>query len=286
MSTSKQVLITGASGLLGRSLVQNFKKSARHTVLTAGRKPEDTIQFDLRNPAALHISCKLNVVIHCSYDFNNFDLLSNLDINLNATLELYRLSKNAGSSVFIYISSMSAHSNCKSIYGKTKLAIEKDLQKHPDVIIIRPGLLYDSAMRDGTLAKMVQLATTKLLLPLIDGGKQPQYTTNLDDLFRFLLEAIESPAPYLRAKPIFIGDSIKRTLKELIEVATSKKIKSIYLPWWLAWCGLKFLEILRVRTTFRSDSVFGLKDAAYIDEDEMMIISKFTNKPFMSMTQD
>lgn len=283
MNSAKHILITGASGLLGRSLIQNFKKSSNHTIFTAGRKPEDTFQFDLKNFAALRFDCKIDTLIHCSYDFDSLDLQSNLNINLNATLELYNYSKNFGSKIFIYISSMSAHDNCKSIYGKTKLAIERQLQKYPDVIIIRPGLLYDSVINKGTLAKMVQLATNKIFVPLIDGGKQPQYATNLDDLFGFTMDAIDNPTPYLRAKPIFIGDPIKRTLKELIEIAVSKKIKSIYVPWWLAWCGLRLLEIFKVKTSFRSDSVIGLRDASFIDEDEILVLTKFTTKPFMPL---
>lgn len=171
---------------------------------------------------------------------------------------------------------MSSHKDCKSLYGRTKFEIEKKLLLHDDVLIIRPGLLYDYDFNLGLFSKMLQLAIKLPILPLIDNGSQPQYTTHTEDISSFLLDVINNNDPLELSNIYFVGDPSDLSLKKLLEIGANKKITSIKIPWQVAWYSLKVLELIGVKSSFRSDSVLGLRDAVKINSSLIINKTDFT----------
>lgn len=110
------LLVTGASGRLGREVVRQARAEGR-TVLGLDITPSDTAEaFDLRKDELAPKLDGVTAVIHCAaLHGRHLDLgLSHqafIDTNISATLRLMQAAKQAGASRFVYTSTT-------SIYGK------------------------------------------------------------------------------------------------------------------------------------------------------------------------
>lgn len=269
--SSRNILITGCSGFLGQFLIDKFNKIPEFKIIRAGRRPADDIAFDIKHPEKLEINSRIDFVIHCGFDFEETISPCLNNINYTASRLLYDKAKHMGAQLFIFISSMSAHDQCRSSYALSKFKTEAELSQHNDIVIIRPGLLYDDQLASGTFAKMLSMVEKSAFLPLIDGGKQPQYITHLEDLFTLLFDMVIKTKSITYQKPIFVGDSTDRSLKLLLEYAAAKPLKTIYIPWWSAWIAIKFSELLGIHLSFRSDSIIGLKDAKKLSQLDISV---------------
>lgn len=154
------VLITGASGMLGRTLMHCFA-SWDATGLAFSRTGPHLTQLDLRDEAAttalLH-QIRPQVIIHTAAerrpDVSEKDPNATLALNVRATAHLAQLAKEMGSWI-LYIStdyvfdgthppySPRDTPNPLNFYGRTKLEGERALQvAATDWAILRAGVLY------------------------------------------------------------------------------------------------------------------------------------------------
>ena len=225
-----RIAVTGANGYVGSRIAAYLKKHA--TVVELTRKNGFVLgeKIDLRD---------IDVLMHCAYDFKDHEK------NIKGSLDLFKAAK--GKKI-IFISSMSAFDGCKSQYGKAKLAVEK---RAKGITIIRPGLVYDKNAESiiGKLRKVVKLP----IVPLI-GGNQKLYLVHSQDLGAVVWELANAPTP---KKPIYAAHEQPHTFKEILTVLAGKKKFFIPVPYWVAYAGLRTLELLHL-SNLRSDSLVGL----------------------------
>jgi uncharacterized protein YbjT (DUF2867 family) len=79
----------------------------------------------------------------------------------------------------LFFSSYSAGEHAKSLYGKTKLAVERALGGHEDIVIARPGLVIGEGGVYGRIRKWAQRLP---VIPLPDGGHGKIPVITIDDL--------------------------------------------------------------------------------------------------------
>lgn len=261
----KTFAVTGANGYLGGHVCRFLnKRNCKIIFLQRAPDKNKTVGeysfFSLEDSINPEIFKNADVLVHCAYDPTPITWKKIEEINVQGAIRLFQAAVDGGIKQIIYISSMSAFDNCKSLYGQAKLAIEKELTKLGEGgIIIRPGLIFGGHL-GGFLSAVKSFATRLPLIPLIGSGDQMLHFSNIEDLCELIFKLTSNPnlAPCM---PIMAACEKGKPFKEIVKLLAHQENKSpllIPMPWQIAWLGLKALEWSGIRIGFRSDSIVGL----------------------------
>ena len=200
----KKVLVTGASGLLGRSVFQKLKQEKWEVTGTSfSRKKNDLITLDLTNENEVNKiiwELRPDFIIHCaaekSPDACQNDPEKTLKINVEATTRLAKLSLEI-SAKLLYISTDYVFDGTKppyqtfdtpnpiNAYGLSKRAGEIEiLQTNSNSIILRVPVLY------GPINSLNESAVTTIFSTVLNTNatkndhwaiRYPTYTPDIAD---------------------------------------------------------------------------------------------------------
>ena len=211
MSESQKpiVLVSGANGLLGTRLVPLLLE-AGYQVRALVRKP------NLKPWAELEVqsfSCDLpdtidtnafasnpKFFIHCAFTTQFENPKKAERANLEGSRRLIDLWRKASpNGCFVFISSMSAHDQAESLYGKHKLAVEQMLDLERKDVVIKPGFIVASGGLCGRICATIRRFP---LIPMFYGGRQQIQVVDLDDLCRGVVASLSLGAgSYALASP-------------------------------------------------------------------------------------
>lgn len=245
--------VTGANGFVGSRITIELAKHGTVRELTR----HSHYKFTLGKAIDVSILTGIDVLVHCAWDFSPRSWRDIKRTNVESTLALFDAAREAGVHRVIFISSMSAFTGTKSKYGRAKLAVERRAASHhPEVVILRPGLVYDREA--GGIVGAMRGAMAKLpLVPLI-GGNQKFYTCHAEDLAKAVLELSAGPLP---EGPVTAAEAVPHTLKQILTTmaaASGGRPRFVPMPHQFAYAGLLALEALHVPVKLRSDSIVGL----------------------------
>jgi nucleoside-diphosphate-sugar epimerase len=264
--TGLRCAVTGASGYLGSRASQLLSARgwavfplSRRSSLAPGDHQE-VVPFSLEQgaPEGFFREQKIDLLVHCAYDFGQTGWADIRRLNVEGSVRLLRQARAEGVRTIIFISTMSAFEGCRSLYGKAKLAVEREalwLGAH----VIRPGLIYGPSpgAMVGALTKAVRATP---VVPLIGNGKQVLYLAHEDDLAS-LIHKLGSHPDLKFDGPLIAASERGLTFRAILErLATlnQRKIRLVPVPWQLLWGGLKAAEILGLKIRLRSDSLISL----------------------------
>ena len=233
-----RVLVTGASGFIGRALVADLA-GAGHSVRAAMRQPADVFPrsvevvavSDLTRPVEWRALLKgVDTVVHLAgiahagpeITADAYDRVNRL-----ATAELANAAKGVGVRHLVFISSIRAQAGPSSAevlresdtpqpadaYGRSKLAAE-DAVRTAGVpyTILRPVLIYGSGVR-GNLARLMTLAQKPWPLPfgLCRNRRSLLARQNLIGTIHFALEQ-----PAAKDQTFIVADPVPLSLAEIV----------------------------------------------------------------------
>tara|TARA_B100000287_G_scaffold426688_1_gene475040 strand:+ start:264 stop:1244 length:981 start_codon:yes stop_codon:yes gene_type:complete len=209
----KKLLITGANGFIGSSLMRYYQKQGQDVVgvdLVGNR--DDIFEGDIANPETIvHLLQECDVIIHTAALVSNAMQDHQMwQVNVLATSNLIHAAKEHNIRRFVQISSIVAYGNSAigeidesypvhadgGNYVLTKLASEHvvlDAQANSDmeVVIIRPGDAYGPGSRPWVIAPLEAIAKNQFMLPAKgEGFFRPIY---IDDLVRGIAMATSHP---------------------------------------------------------------------------------------------
>jgi len=252
--------ITGTGGFVGGCL-RNYFAGRGWEVLALTRRPRPGTRataFQLGaeiSPASLAAATAL---VHCAYDFEPLRPDEIRAVNVEGTRKLFLAARAAGVEQIICLSSISAYDGCRSVYGRTKLEIEK-IALEQGALVIRPGLVYGGG-HGGMFGRLVAQVRQSSVIPIFGGGSQIQFLVHNEDLAAFI-ERYAAGSMALTPRILSAAHERPWAFRPLLlEIARGlgKKIRFLPVPWWLVWAGLKSAETCGLRLNFRSDSLISL----------------------------
>lgn len=160
------VAITGASSSIGKYF-SDFLTQSGHRVIPVGRQE----YFCWRLGEALPLNLEADVLVHLAHDRK---------LSLEDNIRAIRLILDSFDGHFLFLSSLSAHSNSKSIYGKSKY-VSEDLFLQAKGTVIRAGVIYGHGIL-GVHYLLKRLKTSLPILPIPYFGLSRFFVSHIDDL--------------------------------------------------------------------------------------------------------
>lgn len=265
----KTVLITGATGFLGRHLCLYFHRKGYAVRALVRNFPKDTFAYPgvvfFRGNLPDEIDTEgfngVDVLIHCAYTTRFSSQEEAYQVNHLGTLKVRALRAQFGIGQFVFISSTGAHADAESYYGKSKYALEQCMDLSRD-LIIRPGLIIGSGTQ-GTFNRMKESMRRFAVVPIFDGGRQILQTIHLDDLCVAIGLAVEKRLVGVFVAAEHEGLSMRAFLKLM---AARMQIRCLLLPLPLSFTLLllKMLETLHIPFPLTTENLLGLKQMRHM----------------------
>ena len=260
-----RVVITGAGGFLGSALARRLAAAGAEVHALTRRPPAlpgvSWHHYDLADlsldPSALETA---DVLIHTAFSVAGPG--PSLErLNCSAARLLHTAARQRGVH-FIFISSMSAHKQAASSYGRAKWCIEGALDAASDTIV-RPGLIIGPG---GLYARMFEMIHRAPALPLFYGGMQPVQPIGLDDL----VEGLTRIAARRSAGVFNLGVPEPITIRALygrMLAAARLSRPMLPLPGDFTLRILRMFESAGLRLPVTSENLLGLKHLRKFDTE-------------------
>jgi nucleoside-diphosphate-sugar epimerase len=177
-------------------------------------------------------------------------------INVEGSRRLIANAIAAGVERIVFISTISAFESAKSLYGQSKLEVEKMVTATGGVAI-RPGLVWGDRPGGmfGSIRAQIARSST---IPTIGDGRYPQYLVHEDDLAAAVLRAAQGE---FASRVLTVANREPWLLRDLVlhlAAQQGKIVQLVGVPWQLIYAALKTAETLGLKLNFRSDSVVSL----------------------------
>ena len=258
----KSVAITGATGLLGGCFCESFAADGwrvRALVrspgdFTARHEAIETYRCDLPDDVDPQALAGADVLVHCAWPTRERDPAAVHRGGEEGTRTLRRLAHEQGVERFVFLSSTSAGPRARSQYGRSKHALELELDATRD-LVLRPGLVLSRA-ETGLFHRLCRSLSRSPVLPVV-GGRRIVQTVHVDDLFRALRTALEEGV----TGEITVAEPDGLTFEDLLsEIASrlGRRCLPIRLHEGLVLGALRAVEALHIPAPVSSDNLLGL----------------------------
>lgn len=266
MSNKPTVVITGANGFLGSNLVNHFLKQGWKINALVRTIPDVRVKnvtyfvYDLSQRVVPEKAFEsADYLIHAAYVKFNTTNKDAMKVNLSAAQRIVAVADKYNLKKKLFMSTMSAHANAESVYGKQKLRIEA-LFTDKRSVVVRSGLILGNG---GIVKDMVDFMKSKHAVPLVGGGKQPLQVVGVYDLCRVLEKLLKDfSGSFTIATPEVY------TYKEFYQ-AISKQINTwvlyVPLPFFALLAAIKTIRFLKVPINVSEDNALGLKHLTAVD---------------------
>jgi len=250
--------VTGTGGYLG-SRVLDYLTKLGHTVHSFSRRDDPG---DLHHPYSLEksiskdILSKLDVLIHCAYDFTLVRWDDIVRVNVEGTKRLFDDAHDSGVQRLVFISTMSSFEGCKSRYGAAKFTVEQYLSRYAPVII-KPGLIHGRNAK-GMVGALRNVILSLPIVPVV-GGSRILYLIHEKDLCELIYRA--SSMEQNGTVEIVAANQKGKSYREILQLLAhglNKKRIFIPIPYHFVYGLLAGSEKLGMHLGFRSDSLVSL----------------------------
>lgn len=260
-AAQRVTVVSGASGFLGLALVRHLAQHG-HAVRALARRPQAQPEIqgvrwhlcELPDRIDAGALAGAEVLVHCAYDLRGGDPARSRSVNVEGSRRLFDLARSRGVRRIVFVSSLSAHEQAVSDYGRSKLAVEALLDPARDVAL-RPGHIIGPG---GIFWRQAQQIARLPFIPLFFGGRQPIQTVDLADLCEALRVLVEGELTGVHGYAEIESVQLRQLYAAVAEYA-GKRPRFLPLPGGLALAALRLAEGLGFRLPVSSDNLLGLK---------------------------
>jgi len=193
-----RVLLTGATGFIGRAVAQALRRRG-HTVVPATRRPPpgslEHVQADFAGvpsrewwlPRLAGIDAVVNAIgILREQGGQTFEALHH-----RAPAELFHACDAAGVKAVVQVSALGADASGRTGYHRSKKAADDVLRGLPlRAAIVQPSLVYGPGGESAALFNKLAVAP---VLPFPAGGRMPVQPVHVDDVVEGIVRLVEAP---------------------------------------------------------------------------------------------
>ncbi|HVX58665.1 MAG TPA: NAD-dependent epimerase/dehydratase family protein [Candidatus Saccharimonadales bacterium] len=261
------VVVTGAHGFLGSTLVSHFAGLGWNVIALVRNPPSLNklenvryVAYDMTRLVDPSVFKNADYLVHAAYIRLDRQNPNAFELNLKAAKDLISASRAAKLKKNLFMSSMSAHDEAVSTYGRQKLAIEKVFNGPRDVNL-RSGLIIGNG---GIVKTMSDFMKSKHAVPLIAGGKQPLQIIGVDDLAKVIEKSLRGKAhgTFTVAHPKVY--TYKRFYK-LLARNLKTKVLFIPVPFYALLYMIRFINLLHLPLAVSEDNLWGLAQLRSFD---------------------
>lgn len=199
-----KVVITGVSGFLGSEMARRFAQEG-HAVSGLSRRPPAGLALAAHFQAGLGQAApqgafgSADLVIHMAHDRS----AGAQELNVSGTKLWAEQARQEGAVRQVFLTSVSAHHDAPSEYGRAKALLEGYF-KGTGAVLVRPGLVVGDGGSYGDMARLIRRFP---IVPVLGGDRLQVVLTDLDSLFRTLLKAprLEAGKAYNLFQPDWVG---------------------------------------------------------------------------------
>lgn len=260
----KKIIITGANGFIGQNLVRFYAAKDFEVYAFVHSKKEESfsnsnvkyILFDLTfDPKEYEKYFDgADYLVHAAY--MKFKSGNNADtINSNGTKNLLDLS-NKHHTRMVYLSTMSAHNEAISHYGKSKAKLER-LFKNSEHLVLKLGLVVGEG--GGLIGEIKKVLSKSKFIPLVSGGNQPIHTIHVDDVAHIIDQGLNSES---LSGTFLVGEKKSRSLRSVYDIIGTKlgnKPTFVNLPYPLMYLAVKVVSLIPIGPDISTENLLGLK---------------------------
>jgi NADH dehydrogenase len=265
----RTVLITGASGFLGRACCAAFTR-AGFQVRALVRNPAAFVDetaarggvFRCDLPDVIDtraFEAEPRALVHCAYETRSASPGEARRTNLAGTEALVRLGRQSGVRQLVFVSSMAAHEDAASVYGKTKYQLEKLFDPVRDSVVKPATIVGDGGVFQRTREMLRRLP----VLPLFYADRRLQ-TVWIEDVCQGLVQTVERSigGTVLLAHP---ESTPMREFYAAIAALDALTLRMCPFPGDLALFGIRLLERIGLRPPISSDNLLGIRHLRHFD---------------------
>lgn len=251
-----KILVFGAAGFIGSHLARHAA-GAGHSVVCFCRSGKvrgfegPCHAWSLGGPLGAAAVQGADCALHLAHDF---DGEKGAGRTLAGTTDVIRQLAQAGVRRQVVFSSYSAGPHASSLYGRTKSALEEQVCRMDEVIVVRPGLVLGEGGIYGRIRTFVRLSP---LVPLPDGGKGKVPVIEIGRLCAHILLIASAAAPR-KEYNLFEKDLL--SLRQIVQEAAREAGRSTWVlpvPSSLVLLGLRMTAALRLPLPVNADNLAG-----------------------------
>lgn len=260
MMENRTLLLTGVTGFIGSALARHFAGKGWKVIGTSRNIPEQKIPgviyetYDLKQPQVNDALFRnVDVFIHAAF-LPAGQSSESKKINLHAAQRLTEAARRNGVKKNIFLSSLAAHDEARSEYGKQKREIEKLFSGANDAIV-RPGLVLGQG---GLFGRMKTHLQNSRMIPLFGNGKQPIQTVYIDDL----IEAVDRVVDHNISGAYTICEPQPVTYRQFYTALCETigvQPKFVRVPYSVVLAGISAAKLIGKKIAIDRDNVLGLK---------------------------
>jgi nucleoside-diphosphate-sugar epimerase len=259
------IAVTGANGYVGGRILASLRSEGLDAIALVRRPgPDDpgARRYALGESLQQGALDGVDTVVHAAYDLSQRGRRAR-EVNVAGSMALLD-GMHARRGRVVLISSLSAFAGAPSVYGQSKLALERAVLER-DGVALRPGLVF-GVRAGGLFGSMLATLSRRGLAPLIGGGRQRLFVTHDLALCRLVARIARGAED---AGPLFAAHELPTSLRAIaaqIAQASGHGLTALPLPAPLVALGLRAGEAARLPLPFRSDSVRSLTHPIPLDQ--------------------
>lgn len=259
VAANATIAVSGASGFLGAAICEHLARGGSairalvRDPLAPSRARFARHRCDLPDAIDEAAFEGADVLVHCAWETRFRDPKRSRLVNVEGSRRLFDAARRRGLRI-VFVSSLSAHEDAVSPYGRTKLEVEAMLDPERDSVV-RPGTIVGEG---GVFWRQASSVARLPFIPLFYGGKQEFQTVALVDLCEAIHRIVAGGHAGLfriaESSPIAVADFYAAIAQHV-----GKRARFVRLPGDATLFALRAAERLGFQLPVSSDNLLGLK---------------------------
>ena len=255
-----KILVTGATGFVGREIVRGLPRVGHETHILTRDGYEDGTQAaekelsaqihfgNILNPDSLQRACQgMDAVVHLVGIISEIGESTFENIHTLGTQNIVNAAREAGVKRFIHMSALGTRPNAAARYHQSKWAAEEFVRGSGLAwTIFRPSIIYGPG--DQFVNRFARMARCSPVLPMIGDGQAKFQPVPVADVAICFVKALSEPRSIGQTYALCGGDvlTFEAVLDTIMEVTGRKRLK-LRIPSGLARLQAAILEFIFCR---------------------------------------